>query len=56
MSKGFIPEKLGERCKPVPDNIGGTIALGGCYGSNVATFLYDAWFKVKLVNKGLRHI
>ena len=26
MSKGFIPEKFGELCKPLPDNIRGIIA------------------------------
>ena len=38
MSKGFIPDKL-KLSKPLPDNIRGIIAFGGCYGSNVELFL-----------------
>ena len=35
ISKGFIPDKLSELSKPLPDNSREMIAFGGCYGSNV---------------------
>ena len=42
MSKGFIPDKL-KLSKPLPDNIRGIIAFGGCYdsktGSESQTFM-----------------
>ena len=52
MSKGFIPDKL-KLSKPLPDNIRGIIAFGGCYGSNVELFtcpdihlIIHAWSRV----------
>ena len=52
VSKGFIPGKLSELRKPLPDNIKEIIAFGGCYGSNVKESLQDIWFDVKPVNLG----
>ena len=52
ISKGFIPVKLNELSKPLPDKIRGVIAFGGCYGSNEKKNLQDIWFDVKPVNIG----
>ena len=52
ISKGFIPDKLSELSKLLPDKIREVIAFGGCYESNVNLCKTYGCFDVKPVNIG----
>ena len=52
ISKGFIPDKLSELSKPLPDKIREVIAFRRCYESNVNLSKTYGGFDVKPVNIG----